>query len=157
MQGLVVLFFVILFFFIRLVLSLLPFLQFFRCTGAYTTLGFPTAFSLPHISAWAAPATLLVSHHNFENCRDIDFKTCTWSHQLFKVLWDDIIYLYHVFKTNSLPQDTFNFWENMFASLLNNHNKRLIQISYKITMNIKFIAGELSNDAFVTNNSPLFS
>ena len=33
-------------------------------------------FSPPHISAWAAPATLLViSHHNFENCRDIAFKT----------------------------------------------------------------------------------
>ena len=45
----------------------------------------------------------------------------------------------------------------IFASLLNNHNERLIQISYKITMNIKFIAGELSKDGFVTNNSPLFS
>lgn len=80
MQGLVVLFFAILFHFIRFVLPLLPFFQFFRYTGAYTALGFPTALCIrisrpPHISAWAAPATLLVSHHNFENCRDFAFKT----------------------------------------------------------------------------------
>ena len=64
--------------------SVLPFFQFFRFTGVYTgvytALCFPTALWIrishsPIISARAAPATLLVSPHNFENCRDIAFKT----------------------------------------------------------------------------------
>ena len=75
MQGLVILFFVIFFFFIRLYLLSVFQVQ----TGVYhpglSYCAMYSNFSLPHISAWAAPATLLVSHHNFLNCRDIAFKT----------------------------------------------------------------------------------
>ena len=88
MQGLVVLF---LLFYSILSVLFYPFYRFTRFLPFYILSVFQvhrgvyrpglsycamhSNFSLPHISAWAAPATLLVSHHNFENCRDIAFKT----------------------------------------------------------------------------------